>query len=45
MKAIAAIIIIALGAYGALGLAASEQTTSTVQKSLDRMNAVEASLK
>jgi hypothetical protein len=45
MKAILAIIIIAIGAYGAIGTTSAKQTTSIVQSSLDRMNAVEASLK
>ena len=45
MKAILVAIAIALGAYGAIGMEAAQQSHSTVQKSLDRMSAVEATLK
>ena len=45
MKAILVAIAIALGAYGAIGMEAAQQSHSTVQKSLDRMSAVEAALK
>lgn len=45
MKAILAIILVAVCAYGAIGYVSAKQTTSTVQKSLDRINAVEAALK
>ena len=45
MKAILVAIAIAACAYGAIGMEAAQQSHSTVQKSLDRMSAVEAALK
>jgi hypothetical protein len=45
MKAIIVFILVAVCAYGAIGLSAAKQTTSTVQHSRDRMSQVEAALK
>ncbi len=45
MKAFAALVIVAVCAYGAISVSATTQTKGTVQKSLDRMTAVEAALK
>lgn len=44
-KKIILIVLIALGAYGALAMSSTQGTTATVEKSLDRMQAVEANLK
>jgi hypothetical protein len=44
MKAIVAIVLAALCAYGAMGMSSAKEAKSTVQKSLDRMQAVEACL-
>ncbi len=45
MKAIVAFVLVALCAYGALGMSSAKEATSTVQKSLDRMQAAEVNLK
>ncbi|MDO8279817.1 MAG: hypothetical protein Q7T63_17035 [Burkholderiaceae bacterium] len=45
MKALLVAIVIAICAYGAAGMEAAQQSHSTVQKSLDRLSAVEATLK
>ncbi len=45
MKAILVAIAIAIGTYGAIGMVSAKQTKTTVQKSLDRMSAIEAELK
>ena len=44
MKAITAIVLVALGTYGAIGMSSAKETKSTVQKSIDRITAVEATL-
>ena len=44
MKAILIAIAIAIGAYGAIGMVSAKQAKTTVQKSLDRVSAIEASL-
>jgi hypothetical protein len=45
MKAIIALVAIVCVVYGAMGTLAAKQSTTTVQKSLDRMTAVDAALK
>ena len=43
-KALVALFAVACVAYGFAGVSSAEQSTKSVQKSLDRMSAVEASL-
>lgn len=43
-KALVALFVIAAAAYGFAGVSSAEQSSKSVQKSLDRMSAVEAAL-